>query len=80
MTFQELIFNLQQYWASQGCVIIQPYDQEVGAAHPIQQLSLEPLGLNHGKQPMYNLAAGQKMEGMVKILIACSIIINFRLF
>ena len=31
MTFQELIFNLQQYWASQGCVIIQPYDQEVGA-------------------------------------------------
>ena len=31
MTFQELIFNLQRYWASQGCVIIQPYDQEVGA-------------------------------------------------
>ena len=31
MTFQELIFNLQQYWASQGCIIIQPYDQEVGA-------------------------------------------------
>jgi len=31
MTFQELIFKLQQYWASQGCVIIQPYDQEVGA-------------------------------------------------
>lgn len=31
MTFQELIFKLQQYWADQGCVIIQPYDQEVGA-------------------------------------------------
>ena len=31
MTFQELIFKLQQYWASQGCVIIQSYDQEVGA-------------------------------------------------
>ena len=31
MNFQELIFNLQRYWASQGCVIIQPYDQEVGA-------------------------------------------------
>ena len=31
MTFQELIFNLQRYWASQGCVIIQPHDQEVGA-------------------------------------------------
>ena len=31
MTFQELIFNLQQFWAKQDCVIIQPYDLEVGA-------------------------------------------------
>jgi len=36
MTFQELIFKLQQYWAGQGCVIQQPYDMEVGAGtfHP----------------------------------------------
>ena len=31
MTFQELIFDLQQFWAKQNCVIIQPYDLEVGA-------------------------------------------------
>ena len=31
MTFQELIFALERYWASQGCVIQQPYDIEVGA-------------------------------------------------
>jgi glycyl-tRNA synthetase alpha chain len=31
MTFQELIFTLQSYWANQGCIIIQPYDMEVGA-------------------------------------------------
>ncbi len=31
MTFQELIFALERYWASQGCVIQHPYDIEVGA-------------------------------------------------
>jgi glycyl-tRNA synthetase alpha chain len=36
MTFQDLIFRLQQYWADYGCVIQQPYDMEVGAGtfHP----------------------------------------------
>ena len=36
MTFQELIFALQRFWADQGCVIQQPYDTEVGAGtfHP----------------------------------------------
>ncbi|OOR89762.1 glycine--tRNA ligase subunit alpha [Moraxella caviae] len=31
LTFQELILTLQAYWAKQGCVILQPYDMEVGA-------------------------------------------------
>jgi glycyl-tRNA synthetase alpha chain len=30
-TFQELIFALQRYWSDQGCVILQPYDMEMGA-------------------------------------------------
>jgi len=36
MTFQELIFKLQQFWADRGCIIQQPYDMEVGAGtfHP----------------------------------------------
>ena len=35
-TFQGLIFELQSYWSEQGCVIMQPYDQEMGAGtfHP----------------------------------------------
>jgi len=35
-TFQGLILVLQQYWAKQGCVILQPLDMEVGAGtfHP----------------------------------------------
>ncbi len=31
MTFQELIFALERYWARQGCIIQHPYDLEVGA-------------------------------------------------
>lgn len=31
MTFQDLILSLQNYWASKGCVIQQPYDMEKGA-------------------------------------------------
>ncbi len=30
-TFQGLILTLQQYWAEQGCILLQPYDIEVGA-------------------------------------------------
>ena len=30
-TFQDLILALQKYWADQGCVVLQPYDMEVGA-------------------------------------------------
>lgn len=31
LTFQEIILTLQQYWAKQGCVLLQPYDMEMGA-------------------------------------------------
>ena len=39
-SFQGLILALQQYWASHGCVILQPYDMEVGAGtfHPATTL------------------------------------------
>jgi glycyl-tRNA synthetase alpha chain len=36
LTFQALIFKLQQFWSAQGCVVLQPLDMEVGAGtfHP----------------------------------------------
>ena len=36
LSFQDLILKLQQYWAERGCVIMQPYDKEMGAGtfHP----------------------------------------------
>ena len=39
-SFQALILRLQDYWAKQGCVILQPYDVEMGAGtfHPATTL------------------------------------------
>ncbi len=48
-SFQGLILTLQRYWAEYGCVILQPYDMEVGAGtfHPATTLrSLGPKAWN----------------------------------
>jgi len=39
-SFQDLILTLHEYWAEKGCVILQPYDMEVGAGtfHPATTL------------------------------------------
>ena len=45
LSFQDLILTLHDYWSGQGCVILQPYDMEVGAGtfHPATTLrSLGP--------------------------------------
>src|SRR5207247_5268970 len=46
-SFQRLILKLQDYWAREGCVVMQPYDMEVGAGtfHPattLRALGAEP--------------------------------------
>jgi len=43
-TFQGLILALQAYWAEQGCVILQPYDMEVGAGTFHWATTLRALG------------------------------------
>ncbi len=48
-SFQGLILTLQRYWADHGCVILQPYDMEMGAGtfHPATTLrALGPKGWN----------------------------------
>ncbi|MEM8590079.1 MAG: glycine--tRNA ligase subunit alpha, partial [Pseudomonadota bacterium] len=39
-SFQEIILRLQSFWADQGCVVLQPYDMEMGAGtfHPATTL------------------------------------------
>ncbi len=36
MNFQDIILKLQHYWAENGCNILQPYDENMGAGtfHP----------------------------------------------
>ena len=43
-TFQDVIMNLQRYWASKGCVVLQPYDNEVGAGTFHTATTLRSLG------------------------------------
>lgn len=49
MTFQEIILQLQKYWAEYGCVLMQPYDIEVGAGTFNPATFLRALGPNHWK-------------------------------
>ncbi len=45
-TFQDVIMNLQRDWAEQGCVVLQPYDNEVGAGTFHTATTLRSLGPN----------------------------------
>jgi len=44
LTFQELLFTLQKFWAERGCVLQQPYDLEVGAGTMSPDTFLRVLG------------------------------------
>src|SRR6202789_697281 len=44
LTFQELLFTLQRFWADRGCVLQQPYDVEVGAGTMSPDTFLRVLG------------------------------------
>ncbi len=51
-TFQGLVLRLQEFWASQGCVLLQPFDMEVGAGtfHPgttLRAIGPEPWNAAH---------------------------------
>ncbi len=44
LTFQQIILRLQEYWARQGCALLQPYDMEVGAGTSHTATFLRALG------------------------------------
>ena len=44
MNFQDVIHKLERYWAKKGCLIVQPYDQEVGAGTLHHATTLRALG------------------------------------
>jgi glycyl-tRNA synthetase alpha chain len=47
VTLQDLIFKLSEYWSSQGCLIQQPLDLEVGAGTMSPETFLRVLGPQH---------------------------------
>jgi glycyl-tRNA synthetase alpha chain len=44
LTFQDLLFRLQTFWAAQGCVLQQPFDMEMGAGTMSPETFLRVLG------------------------------------
>ena len=44
LTFQDMILELERYWAAQGCTVMQPYDSEVGAGTFHTATTLRSLG------------------------------------
>jgi glycyl-tRNA synthetase alpha chain len=44
LTFQQVILKLQEYWGTQGCALLQPYDMEVGAGTSHTATFLRALG------------------------------------
>lgn len=43
-SFQQMIVDLQQFWANDGCVLLQPYDTEMGAGTSSPETCLKALG------------------------------------
>ena len=78
LSFQQLILRLHDYWAKQGCVILQPFDMRVGAGtfHPATTLrSLGPDPWNCA----YVQPSRRPTDGaMARTPTGCSIITNIR--
>ena len=71
-TFQDLIFALQRYWSDQGCVILQPYDMEMGAGtfHPPPFCARS--GLSPGAPPTCSLRGVPPTGVTAKTRSGCS--------
>lgn len=73
-TFQGLILALQNYWAEQGCVVLQPYDMEMGAGTFHTATFLRALGPETWNAHTFNLHVVQKMVATVKTRTVCNTI------
>ena len=78
LTFQDIIMNLQHYWAQQGCVVMQPYDSEVGAGTFHTATTLRSLDLTPGAPAIRSRAAARPTAATVRTPTACSTTISSR--
>ena len=77
-TFQDTILNLQKYWSKHGCIILQPYDIEVGAGTFHPATTLRSLGPNLCRRLTFNLQDGQLMVDTEIIQIDFNIYYQFQ--
>ena len=77
-TFQQLIFKLQQFWAEQGCVVLQPLDMEVGAGTFHPATFLRAVGLKAGTPRMCSPAAALRTAATARTLTGCSSTTSFK--
>ena len=77
-SFQDLILALQRFWAEQGCVILQPYDMEVGAGTFHPATTFAPSAPALGTRPTYNPRAGPRTAATARTPTGCSIITSCR--
>ena len=71
-SFQDLILTLQRYWADQGCVILQPYDMEMGAGTFHPATTLRALGPKPGARPTCSRRGGRRTAAMARTPTGCS--------
>ena len=77
-SFQDIMMNLQKFWGKNGCIILQPYDMEVGAGTFHPATTLRSLGPKPWKAAMFSRQEDQQMEDMETIQIGYNIIINIK--
>jgi glycyl-tRNA synthetase alpha chain len=69
MNFQDVILELNKFWARKGCVMVQPYDLEVGAGTR-----------NRGMSLTFSHPGGPQTVATAIIPTVCSITISIRCF
>ena len=79
LTFQQIIFKLQNYWADKGCTVIQPFDMEVGAGTSHPATCLRALGPEPWFALTFNPAAAPKTAAMATTPTVCNTTINSKL-
>ena len=75
-TFQGLILALQNYWAEQGCVVLQPYDMEMGAGTFHTATFLRALGPETWNAAYVQPSRRPKMAATVKTRTVCNTTIS----
>ena len=78
LSFQQLILTLHAYWSDRGCLILQPYDMEMGAGTFHPATTLRALGPDRGRPPTSSPAAARPTAATARTRTGSSTITNIR--